>query len=624
MLVDDATLDVVEVHDRLRYANGRGRVFIPNPVVALHDPSLEDQDDSADAVPEEAYERVILFDLDGSGYLTGPYVTTEPTSSRAFEPSSLQFKYDRSDDRFEEVMAYYHIDAYQRYIQRLGFDNVANGQIPVNVNGLADDNSYYQPPSPSDPPDYLGSITFGSGGVDDAEDADIILHEYGHAIQDDIVPGFGELYEAAAMGEGISDYLPGSYFADDYDPYWPELIGEWDATSYNLRRPAYLRPLDSSLVYPNDMMPDGKPDEHHDGQIYSSALWSVRSALVETLGYVDGQIAADRLVIESMFYMTADATFLEGREAMLLADDALYGGAFADAIEAAFDARGITPPEPINGDLFTRDEIPDLLIPDNATVTSTIEVTSDVVITALAVTVDITHTYIGDLEIWVYSPGGRSVMLHDREGGGNDNLHATYFDDVQDGAGPLDCLLGTQSLGTWTLHVKDCEADDVGTLNWWQIEIAPKASLPPPVITTNGGEDFVSQEPVVQLAGTTSAGTIQIEVNGSTDGVTFEPGSTEWTYDGPLAEGENQFAVVAIGAAAESEPASIMVTYDPVVYSKYDINRDGTVNATDLQRAINVALGLPPLAGDASADVNDDGTVDAADVQLCVNAALGL
>ncbi|GAF76935.1 unnamed protein product, partial [marine sediment metagenome] len=88
VLVDDETLEIVEVNDLLRYADGSGYVFIPNPVVALCDHTLEDwdpedppsrrRDDDKDAVPEAAYTFVTLRELDGSGYLTGPFVATTP------------------------------------------------------------------------------------------------------------------------------------------------------------------------------------------------------------------------------------------------------------------------------------------------------------------------------------------------------------------------------------------------------------------------------------------------------------------------------------------------------------------------------------------------------------------
>ena len=82
-----------------------------------------DQGDSADAIPEEAYTDVILPELDGSGFLDGPYVSTRLTENRANEPT-LEFNYLRDDSRFEEVMVYYHIDTVGRYLKGLGFNFV--------------------------------------------------------------------------------------------------------------------------------------------------------------------------------------------------------------------------------------------------------------------------------------------------------------------------------------------------------------------------------------------------------------------------------------------------------------------------------------------------------------------
>jgi zinc metalloprotease ZmpB len=42
--------------------------------------------------------------------------------------------------------------------------------------------------------------------VDDAEDGEVIVHEYGHSVQDGQVPGFGTNLESGANGEGHSDY----------------------------------------------------------------------------------------------------------------------------------------------------------------------------------------------------------------------------------------------------------------------------------------------------------------------------------------------------------------------------------------------------------------------------------
>ena len=43
--------------------------------------------------------------------------------------------------------------------------------------------------------------------MDDAEDAEVIVHEYGHAVHDAQVPGFGSSLDAGSIGEAFGDYL---------------------------------------------------------------------------------------------------------------------------------------------------------------------------------------------------------------------------------------------------------------------------------------------------------------------------------------------------------------------------------------------------------------------------------
>ena len=76
----------------------------------------------------------------------------------------------------------------------------------------AEDNSFY---SPGD-----RGLHFGDGGVDDAEDADIVLHEYGHSVQDNQVPGWGPGgdTEQGAIGEGFGDLLAGMSYMGTGNP----------------------------------------------------------------------------------------------------------------------------------------------------------------------------------------------------------------------------------------------------------------------------------------------------------------------------------------------------------------------------------------------------------------------
>ena len=125
------------------------------------------------------------------------------TGARAYAPDD-QFHYRRDDDRFEQVMAYYWVTEAQIYIQSLGFGStlrpVNKESQDIRINQLGIDNSFSW--------DKNDVLRFGKGGVDDAEDAEVILHEYGHAIQDSQQTpfGFGAPAEAGAIGEGFADY----------------------------------------------------------------------------------------------------------------------------------------------------------------------------------------------------------------------------------------------------------------------------------------------------------------------------------------------------------------------------------------------------------------------------------
>jgi len=324
LFIDKIDGSMVEERDVLWKAVGRGRVFRPNPVVTLDRDDLRDASNKDQSVLAPAYKSVQLKDIDPSGYLKGPYVDTTATKTPV-HATDLQFNFTRQDKGFEEVMAYYHIDALQRYIQTLGFKDVRgilNHPIKINVNGTREDNSFYDP-SPG-----RHDITFGTGGVDDAEDAEIILHEYGHALQDAAIPGFGQKKEGRAMGEGFGDYLAGSFFYS-YKPAARKVkVGEWDAKGYSPPRDC-LRRLDSTKRYPGDM----EGEEHVDGEIWSACLWQVRKLL--------GRKKSDTVILESHFYLNQYADFKDGAEAILQAEKNLYEGKRAKGLTKIFKDRGI-------------------------------------------------------------------------------------------------------------------------------------------------------------------------------------------------------------------------------------------------------------------------------------------
>lgn len=305
-----------------RYVNGTGQVYNVNAIVATRDNSLRDNNDSAAAVPATAYRLVTLEGLLGNGFLDGTYASSSKTKKRGFDAGN-NFIFDRSSDAFSETMGYYYIDYAERYIQSLGFNNVNNRQQVFAVNKLKIDNSFYSPQSLE--------ISLGLGGVDDAEDAEVILHEYGHSIQDNQVPNFGSSLEGGSMGEGFGDYWGASVGAQFSGGFQDLCLAEWDATSYSSSNPPCLRRLDSTKHYPEDV----EGEVHDDGEIWSAALWQIRGAI--------GASNSDRVILASHFLLSPNATFNQGANAIVQSAITLgYGNHPVNQIRNILRNRGFT------------------------------------------------------------------------------------------------------------------------------------------------------------------------------------------------------------------------------------------------------------------------------------------
>jgi zinc metalloprotease ZmpB len=307
-------------------STGTGQVFFPNPVASLQDQTLTDQKDADYAALQPAYRTVPLTNLDGSGYLRGDWANiTSETGDPAFSTSN-RFIYNRHDDHFEQVMAYYWVTEAQKYIQTLGFGSTRR---PVNmksqavrINQWGQDNSF----AIDQPKDEL---RFGKGGVDDAEDAEVILHEYGHAIHFSQNFSFAS-EEADAISEGFGDYWAADVTNIIAPTPDPACVADWDSTSYTSKTPHCLRRVDTDLHYPADLI----GEVHYDGQIWSRALWDIRAAL--------GHNKADTIILEAQFdFPGTNMPDLANRT--VATAQSLYGKAAANAVRTAFQARGILP-----------------------------------------------------------------------------------------------------------------------------------------------------------------------------------------------------------------------------------------------------------------------------------------
>jgi subtilisin-like proprotein convertase family protein len=575
------------------------RVFDPNPVASLNDPSLRDNNDSAAAVPPAAYKDVELQGVAESGPLRGPYVSLVDVQAPAIPPPDAagSLLFTRADDGFEDVNAYFHIDTAQRYLQSLGYRGrraIAAYPIPTDAHAQGGfDNSLFLPSTEAG----KGSLYFGIGGTDDAEDADIIVHEYGHALLEWIAPAtFTGTFtsQARAFAEAFGDYWAFSNHytrrvASGRDPF---CFADWDARCFTddvselcsyPQNADCLRRLDSTKTMDDYDLVEAGGVEHRNGEIMSSALRELFLAL--------GKPVADTVVIESVFGAPSLPTYADLARRMIDADQLLYGGAHQTTICAVMSSRkiltvdqcAVTP----RGEWtqFPSGEravpVPEAS-PDG--ITSHVTITDTRNIEKLFVRVDIAHSARGDLKIELIAPDGTTALLQLISFDHTRDIHVTYGIDATP-ASRLDVFRGRSAAGIWALRVADLRPLDTGTLQSWDLVIqfagdtpaaerprAPHTQMIPAIGHRFGANDtFFASDLRIANPGTQQQNATLIFTRDGEDGrtrfsavnVVLAPGETA-AYDDVL---ERVFHTAGIG--------SLEVLGDVVVMSRTYVPQPG-------------------------------------------------
>lgn len=342
VLVDAHSGELIELLQLGADKDGSGYVYDPDPLTetgATYGGSYSDNGDATTPELEAARTTVTLKDIsqgtDGRYRLEGPYVRIVPATGAIFneltytppsEASPDGFRYSRNDPRFEGVMAYYHIDQSQRYVQSLALGRPLQASpIAVNPRGMVDDNSQYF--------EEINSLIFGTGGIDDAEDATVIWHEYGHALLEGASPGLRRTQEGLDFHEGWSDYWAASYqralaeAGQVQSADWRRIF-RWDGNNGNWQG----RRLDHPGRFPDQVAYPGIPNMYARGLLWATTLMEIYNDL--------GRTVTDRLNLASHAYLSHPLTFTDAAEALLQADLDLYGGAHLNTLRGRLAARG--------------------------------------------------------------------------------------------------------------------------------------------------------------------------------------------------------------------------------------------------------------------------------------------
>ncbi|MBO0351542.1 S8 family serine peptidase [Phormidium pseudopriestleyi FRX01] len=106
---------------------------------------------------------------------------------------------------------------------------------------------------------------------------------------------------------------------------------------------------------------------------------------------------------------------------------------------------------------------------DRPGLVSEISISDPSLVADIRVTVDIQHSYLGDLELYLIAPNGHTVQLQSRTLGSQTRLNTTYS--LQN-TPTLRQLCNQSAKGSWKLWVTDCVPADTGTLNSWDLILA--------------------------------------------------------------------------------------------------------------------------------------------------------
>lgn len=270
-----------------------------------------------------------------------------------------------------DVHLEYGFDEAAGNFQVLNYTGDGLGDDPVQAD--AQDGSGFNNANFGTPPDGFAPrmqqfiFTLTIPDRDSSIDNGIVIHEYGHGVSNRLMGGpsnVGALtaIQSGGMGEGWSDWWALMLTQDASDsansprPTATYVLGQDPVTGNGLRRFPYSFDMSINPLTYDDF--NGSNEVHDAGEIWTSALWDLNWLLIDGGGLdpalppgmgfdadlnteTGGNNLAFQLVMDGLKLQPANPSFLDARDAILVADQMLTGGANHVAIWTAFARRGM-------------------------------------------------------------------------------------------------------------------------------------------------------------------------------------------------------------------------------------------------------------------------------------------
>lgn len=329
-----------------------------NNVWAYHDRNNNNNGDPARSAHSTTTPDPLTFDFTPD-FTVAPTQTT-PVQNQQFNITnvfywsniihdlSYQYGFDEPSGNFQ--------------VNNQGRGGAGNDYVRAEAqDGSGTNNANFSTPADGSLPRMQMYLWSGSPQKDGDVDNGIVTHEYGHGVSNRLTGGptvTGCLSNQEHMGEGWSDYLALMYTQnwatatvnDGFNS--PRGIG-----TYAVNQPITglgIRPRRYTTNFAvNEMTYANLPSQavpHGVGFVWCTMLWEMTWEIIQQAGInpnlfnaagAGGNTIALKLVMEGMKLQPCSPGFVDGRNAILQADQILYGGQYRCAIMAAFARRGL-------------------------------------------------------------------------------------------------------------------------------------------------------------------------------------------------------------------------------------------------------------------------------------------
>lgn len=313
-------------------------VFMPDPITSSNkvyggDYAHNLGTSNASLEAEQYIVEIDSYFENGTYYLENDYIKIVDLFSPYWNVVTSvdgNFIYNRSQLGFQQVNAFYHLSEMKNQLNNYGFTDAVNYKLRVDADGSRGvDNSYFHPH------DYEGGelesnskLEFGAYvestnniHVPDAEDAEVIIHEYAHAIINSYARERISL-ERQCLEEAFADYIAVSYATSINDNNW-EKIFKWDA--HNGIWPG--RYATSDKCYKDLKFNDYNNIKKH------TDIWV---APLMDLYFSIGREATDKLVLHSLAGLDANTTMEQAALIMLSMDQVYNSNKYSQEIFETF------------------------------------------------------------------------------------------------------------------------------------------------------------------------------------------------------------------------------------------------------------------------------------------------